>query len=155
MCILTHLIIHKNPLHLCTRFVPVSILHQRTLLAPKTSAPSVSIRGFCNQAAADHQWVSASILLFLPLTAQHAAKQPNIAFNPSFSIHTATLSPIIEEDCVCVCCIQIPQHSCKLSDWRGGAARVVNCESKTVNRIWSRKRSGAWCMDWRRLAKTH
>ena len=58
---------------------------------------------------------------------------------------------------LCVC-VLYPDFSAQLQALRlerGAAARVVNCESKTVNRIWSRKRSGAWCMDWRRAAKTH
>ena len=123
----------------------VSILHQRTLPAPKTLWAVSFYQGFL-QSGADHSLLQfCHFLLFLP--PQHAAKQPNIAVNPSFSIHTATHSVQLKQTRLfCVCCIKIPQHSCKLSDWRGGAA-VVNCESKTVNRIWSRKRSGAWCMD--------
>ena len=128
--------VHFAPKDLaCTKNLCAVCFYQRFL---PSSQPSVGVR--------------FNFALFAP---QHAAKQPNIAVNPSFSVHTATHSAQLKQTrllCVCVCCIKIPQHSCKLSDWRGAA--VVNCESKTVNRIWSTKRSGAWCMDCR-AAKTH
>ena len=153
VCILTHLL-HKNLLHLCTRFVAPCpfctkgpCLHQKPLRCLflsevfASSRPSVGVR--------------FNFALFAP---QHAAKQPNIAVNPSFSIHTATHSAQLKQTrllCVCVC-VLYQDSSTQLQALRleRGAA-VVNCESKTVNRIWSTKRSGAWCMDWRRAAKTH
>ena len=88
-----------------------------------------------------------------PCLAKHAASSP-ISQSIRHSQYTPrhTVRPIIGD---CVCWIEIQKHSCKLSDLRGewGRLAVVNCELKTVNRIWSSRRSGACCMDLGRQQK--
>ena len=129
--------VHFAPKDLACTKNPLRCLFLSEVFA--SSQPSVGVR--------------FNFALFAP---QHAAKQPNIPVNPSFSIHTATHSAQLKQTrllCVYVCVVSRFLNTAASSQTGGGAA-VVNCESKTVNRIWSTKRSGAWCMDCR-AAKTH
>ena len=110
----------------------------RTFPSPKSPGDVYFYHRFLHRV--NHRWVSASILPFLPPECR--ARQPNIAVNPSFSIHTATSPPNYGRLCV----LHLKSNSCKISGGRRrGGREVVNCESKTINRV--SRRSGAWCMD--------
>ena len=103
VCILTHLL-HKNLLHLCTRFV-APFCTKGPCLSQKPLRCLFLSEVFARRAT-NHRWTPASILPFFP--SQRAAKQPNIAVNPSFSIHTATHSAQLKQTrllCVCVCVV--------------------------------------------------
>ena len=135
----THLM-HKNPLHLCTRFV-APFCTKGPCLSQKPSALSVSIGGFCTES---HRPSSASILPFLPLAACcQAAQYPR----QSVILNTHRDTPPNYRRRLCVVSRFLSTAASSQTGERG-SCRVVNCESKTVNRIWSRRRSGAWwCMD--------
>ena len=101
LCIQTHQLMHKNPLHLCRRFVPAPFCTKGPCLIQKPSAQSVSIGGFCT-AATHHWWASASILRFLldPSVVCQAAQYrcQSVILNT----HCATLPPIKKKEDCCV-----------------------------------------------------
>ena len=129
-----------------------AVLHQRTLPEPKTSALSVSIGGFCTES---HRPSSASILPFLPLAACcQVAQYPR----QSVILNTHRDTPPNYRRRLCVVSRFLSTAASSQTGEERGSCRVVNCESKTVNRIWSREeavRGGVWtggldlwwCMD--------
>ena len=114
-CIQTALM-HKKHIHLCTRLVPMSICFKdfaftkkprRCLLLSQVFAPRQPSVGVCFNFA-----------LFAPRV---SCQQPNIAVNPSFSIHTATSPPNYGRLCV----LHLKSNSCKISGGRRRGGRAV------------------------------
>ena len=89
----------------------------RTLPSPKSPGDVYFYHRFLHRV--NHRWVSASILPFLPPGCR--ARQPNIAVNPSFSIHTATSPPNYGRLCV----LHLKSNSCKISGGRRRGGRAV------------------------------
>ena len=135
-CIQTALM-HKKHIHLCTRLVLMSICFKdfaftkksrRCLLLSQVFAPRQPSVGVCFNFA-----------LFAPRVSCQAAQYRC----QSVILNTHRDKPAQLWKTLCA-----PSEKQQLQDlrgWRRGGRAVVNCESKTINRV--SRRSGAWCMD--------
>ena len=137
-CIQTALM-HKKHIHLCTRLLLMSICFKdfaftkklrRCLLLSQVFAPRQPPVGVCFNFA-----------LFAPRVSCQAAQYRC----QSVILNTHRDKPAQLWKTLCT-----PSEKQQLQDLRGrrGGRAVVNCESKTINRISSLlRRSGAWGMD--------
>ena len=126
-------------------------MQPRTSPSPKTTAPSASIKGFCS--CQPSVGVRFNFALFAPrvlpstlLAAQYRSQSVILNTHRDTPANYRRLC-LLDRDS------KTQLQALRLEGKSGGGCAVVNCELKTVNRIWSSRRSGACCMDLGRQQK--
>ena len=112
-------------------------LLQGLCLHQKAPAMSTSIAGFCTTST-----IGGCLLQFCPFCPQSVVPAAQYRCQ-SVILNTHRDKPAQLWNTLCA-----PSEKQQLQDlrgWRRGGRAVVNCESKTINRV--SRRSGAWCMD--------
>ena len=126
-------------------------MQPRTSPSPKTTAPSASIKGFCS--CQPSVGVRFNFALFAPrilpstlLAAQYRSQSVILNTHRDTPANYRRLCLLYRDS-------KTQLQALRLEGGEWGRLAVVNCELKTVNRIWSSRRSGACCMDLGRQQK--